>query len=100
MQQAFSRAVQHVCTTALKAELPAPVGWSPAGPEPAHELEERILLAQGAPAANLCHDPPLGLALLHLGVRGGVQAAGVLEGGARGEWRAMAAVPSLGSGRK
>jgi hypothetical protein len=76
-------AVHHVCTTAPKAELLAPVGWSPAGPGPAHELEERILLAQGAAAANLYHDPPLGLALLHLGVCEGVHAAGVLEGGAR-----------------
>jgi hypothetical protein len=54
------------------AELLAPAGWSLASPEPAHELEERILLALGAPAANLCHDPPLGLALLHLGVCEGV----------------------------
>jgi hypothetical protein len=41
---------------ALEAELLAPVGWRLAGPEPAHELEERILLGQGAPAANLHPD--------------------------------------------
>jgi hypothetical protein len=42
-------------------------------------------LVQGAPATNLHHEPPLALALLHLGVLEGVQAAGVLEGGARGD---------------
>jgi hypothetical protein len=41
------------------------------------------MLAQGAPAANLHHDPPLALTPHHLGVREGVHAAGVLEGGAR-----------------
>jgi hypothetical protein len=40
---------------ALKAELLAPAGWRRAGLEPAYELEERILLAQGAPAPNLMH---------------------------------------------
>ena len=41
------------------AELLSPVGWRLAGPEPAHELEERVLLVQGAPAPNLYHDPLL-----------------------------------------
>jgi hypothetical protein len=71
---------------ALAAELLAPLGRDlESGPEPARELEERILLAQGATAVNLHHDSPLALALGHLGVREGVQAAGVLEGGARGD---------------
>jgi hypothetical protein len=50
-----------------------------------YELEERILLAQGAPAANLHQDTPLALALLHRSILEGVHAAGVLEGGARGD---------------
>jgi hypothetical protein len=37
---------------ALKAELLAPVGWHLAGPEPAHELEERILFVQGGAATG------------------------------------------------
>jgi hypothetical protein len=69
-----------------------------AGPKPAHEPEERILLVQGgAPAANLYHEPPLALALYHIGVLEAVQAAGVLEGGARRDGGGTA-VPPLGSG--
>jgi hypothetical protein len=37
---------------ALKAELLVPVGWHLAGPEPAHELEERILFVQGGAATG------------------------------------------------
>jgi hypothetical protein len=39
----------------------------------------------GAPAANLHHDPQLVPALHHIGVLEAVQAARVLEGGARGD---------------
>jgi hypothetical protein len=74
---------------ALEAELLVPVGWRLAGSR-ASNLRTRSRNAsclprrQEAPAAaNLHHGPPL--ALLHLGVREGVQAAGVLEGGARGD---------------
>jgi hypothetical protein len=37
----------------LEAEVLAPVGRHLAGLEPVYVLEERILLVQGAPAANL-----------------------------------------------
>jgi hypothetical protein len=57
-------------------------GTGRAPPEPAHAVEERILLVQGATASNLHHDPHLALALLHIAVLEAVQAAGVLEGGA------------------
>jgi hypothetical protein len=54
----------------LPAKPLAPAGWGLAGPEPAHPLEERILLALGAPAANLHHDRrlqklPTGIACWH-----------------------------------
>jgi hypothetical protein len=62
-----------------------PVARHHAGPEPAYVLEERILLGKGALAANLHHEPPLALALLHPSAIEGVQAAGFLEGGARGD---------------
>jgi hypothetical protein len=76
-------------------------GTSLAGPEPAYELEERrTLLGQGgALAVNLHHEPPLALALLHLGVLEGVQAAGVLDGGARGDGGGTVAGERVGVAR-
>ena len=83
----------------LSAELLAPAGWRLAGFEPAHPLEERILLAQGAPAANLHHDPPLGLSVWPFSILASAKAC-MQQAFSRAVHVAMAVVPSLGSGRK
>jgi hypothetical protein len=51
-------------------------------------------------AANLHPEPPLALVLLHLGVLEGVQAAGVLEGGARGDGGGVVAGELVGVARE
>jgi hypothetical protein len=71
-----------------------PLGRHLAGPEPTHALEERILLLRGAPASNLHHDPPLVLALHHIGV------LEVLEGGARGDGGGTVAEELVGVARE
>jgi hypothetical protein len=63
-------------------------------------MEEQILLVRRATAANLHHEPPLALALGHLGVLEGVQAAGALEGGARGDGGGTAAGEREGVARE